>query len=450
MTFDFIPEATRAAGLGALMKGASMVTRFMPIPQPTLLVGPGSSARLGQAVAECGHRKILIVTGGFTVRRGLLTPMTDALTAGGTPYVVFDKITPDAPIPLVEEGVEFYKANDCDAIIAFGGGSSMDAAKAMACAIANPGKPLRKLAGYFKGIKSPAPIYAVPTTSGTGSEVTVAAVIADPERETKIVIVDTRLVPKMAALDPTLMTGLNPATTAATGMDALTHAVEAYLGNWATPATDAMALQAVGLIFKNLRRVFTQGDDLQAREQMALASTYAGIAFTRANVGYVHAIAHQFGGKYHTPHGLANAIVLPHILKFSAPVVVDRLAQLAVRAGLGGGSCGDEEALADKFLAAVDALNTDLQIPKHLDALKVGDIPALALAALREAHTGYPVPRYMTQAQCEELITGLLPPARPPAQPAAWPAAVKKPAAKKTTARKASAKKTTQARAAKA
>lgn len=449
MTFDFIPEATRAAGLGALMKGAGMVTRFMPIPQPTLLVGPGSSARLGQAVSGFGHRKVMIVTGGFTVRGGLLTAMTDALTAGGTAYAIFDKITPDAPIPLVEEGVEFFKANDCDAFIAFGGGSSMDAAKAMACSVANPGKPVRKLAGYFKGLNgktAPAPIYAVPTTAGTGSEVTVAAVIADPERESKIVIVDTRLVPKIAALDPLLMTGLSPATTAATGMDALTHAVEAYLGNWATPATDAMALQAVGLIFQNLRTVYTHGSDVKAREQMALAATYAGIAFTRANVGYVHAIAHQFGGKYHTPHGLANAIVLPHILRFSAPAVTDRLAQLAVQAKLHD-PCGDEEGLAEKFLGAVESLNRDLQIPLHLDALKAEDIPALARAALKEAHSGYPVPRYLTQAQCEEIITRLLPPA--PAKPAAKVAA-RKPAAKQVVAKKPAAKKTTQARATKA
>ena len=418
MTFEFIPEHTRAAGLGALMKGVGMLTRFLPIPQPTLLVGPGSSAQLGQAVSACGHRRVMIVTGGFAVRGGLLTPMTDALTAGGTPFVIFDKITPDAPIPLVEEGIEFYRQHDCDALIAFGGGSSMDAAKAIAAAIANPGKSLRKLAGYFKGLNSPAPIYAVPTTAGTGSEVTVAAVIADPERESKIVIVDTRLVPKIAALDPTLMTGLSPAITAATGMDALTHAVEAYLGNWATAASDAKALQAVALIFKNLRTVYTDGSNLQAREQMALAATYAGIAFTRANVGYVHAIAHQFGGKYHTAHGLANAIVLPHVLKFSAPVVTDRLAQLALRAGLGRKG-QDNEALAQEFLNGVDALNRELKIPLHLDALQAAEIPALARAACKEAHTGYPVPRYMTQAQCEQMLGRLLPPAAAAAAKAA-------------------------------
>jgi alcohol dehydrogenase len=177
----------------------------------------------------------------------------------------------------------------------------MDASKAIAAAVSNPGKSLRELAGYFKGLQTPVKIYAVPTTAGTGSEVTVAAVISDPERHAKLVIVDTRLVPKMAALDPCLMTGLPPPITAATGIDALTHAIESFIGKWANPYTDDMALSAVGLIFDNLRVAYSDGKNLAAREKMALAATYAGLAFTRANVGYVHAIAHQFGGRYHTP-----------------------------------------------------------------------------------------------------------------------------------------------------
>lgn len=416
MNLDFIPESTRAAGLGALMKGAGKFTRFLPIPQPTLLVGPGSSGRLGQAVAGFGHRKILIVTDGIISKLGLLKTLTDALGEGGAAYVVFDEITPDAPIPLIERGIDFYREHDCDAIVAVGGGSSMDASKAIAVSIANPKKSLRSLAGYFKGFNTPVPIYAIPTTAGTGSEVTVAAVIADPERHSKLVVVDTRMVPKMAALDPSLMTGLPPSVTAATGIDALTHAVEAYIGNWATPYTDGMALSAVGLIFENLRTCYREGGNLEAREKMSLASTYAGIAFTRANVGYVHAIAHQFGGLYHTPHGLANAIVLPHVLRFSAPAITGRLAQLAVRAGLGADH-EDDDTLARKFLDGVDALNRDLNIPTYLAALRESDIPALARAALKEAHTGYPVPRYMTLSQCEDLIHSLLPPAEPASAP---------------------------------
>ncbi len=407
LNLDFIPESARAAGLGALMRGAGLVTRFIPIPTPTLLVGPGSSGRLGQAIAGFGHSRILIVTDAMIVKLGLLKDLTDALAAGGAEYVVFDEITPDAPIPLVERGIAFYREHDCDAIVAFGGGSAMDAAKVIALAIANP-KPLRSLAGYLKGLRSPVKIYAVPTTAGTGSEVTVAAVVADPERASKLVVVDPRLVPSMAALDPNLMTGLPAPITAATGMDALTHAVEAFVGHWATSYTDGMALSAVGLIFENLPVAYRNGKDLHAREKMSLAATYAGIAFTRANVGYVHAIAHQFGGRYHTPHGLANAIVLPHVLRFSLPAIVPRLARLAVRARLGT-EAEREDDLAKRFVEAVEQLNRDLGIPTRLDALREADIPAIARGALHEAHTGYPVPRYMTQSQCEALLRRLLP-----------------------------------------
>jgi alcohol dehydrogenase len=396
------------------MRGAGLVTRFIPIPQPTLLVGPGSSARLGQAVAGFGHRKILIVTDSIIAKLGLLKGLTDALTAGGAQFVVFDEITPDAPIPLIEKGIAFYQRQGCDAIVAFGGGSSMDASKAIAVAISNP-KPLRQLAGYLKGLRAPVPIYAVPTTAGTGSEVTVAAVISDPESHKKLVIVDPRMVPKMAALDPSLMTGLPPHITAATGIDALTHAIEAFVGHWATPYSDGMALSAVGLIFDNLRTAYTHGKNLEAREKMALASTYAGFAFTRANVGYVHAIAHQFGGLYHTPHGLANAIMLPYVLKYSRPAITERLALLAVAAKVG--SDGEAtDVLAQKFLDAVDQLTHDLGIPTFLEALQEADIPALAKAACSEAHTGYPVPRYMSQEECEDLIRLALPQKAAPAR----------------------------------
>ena len=417
MISELLSQTLRTQALSAAMRGAGLAVRFLPIPQPTILVGPGASGRLGQTIAGFGHSKILIVTDSIISKLGLLDDLTRALTAGGAEYVVFDAITPDAPIPLIEEGIEFYLEHGCDAIVAFGGGSSMDASKAIAAAVSNPGKTLRELAGYFKGLNTPVKIYAVPTTAGTGSEVTVAAVISDPERHAKLVIVDTRLVPKMAALDPCLMTGLPPHITAATGIDALTHAIESFVGHWASPATDDMALSAVGLIFENLRVAYSDGKNLAAREKMSLAATYAGFAFTRANVGYVHAIAHQFGGKYHTPHGLANAIMLPSVLKYSLPAITDRLALLAVRAKLGRENEG-EDVLAQKFLDAVDQLNLDLGIPTFLAALKESDIPKLAEAACREAHTGYPVPRYMTQAVCEDIIRQVLPPAPAAKKPA--------------------------------
>jgi alcohol dehydrogenase class IV len=389
------------------MRAAGMVTSRLPIPQPTLLVGPGASRRLGELLGAFGHRRILVVTDRTVSEMGLADALLDALTRGGTEHVVFDAVTADAPIPMIESGIAFYRKHSCDAIVAFGGGSPMDTAKTIALAVANDKHP-RDLVGYFRGLRSPAPVYAVPTTAGTGSEVTVAAVISDPEAGKKFVIADTRLVPSVAALDPALMTGLPRGVTAATGMDALTHAVEAYLGHWSTEQSDRMALAAVSIIYGNLRKVYRNGKDLAAREQMALAATYGGLAFTRANVGYAHAIAHQLGGRYHVPHGLANAIVLPHVLAFVAPAVTDRLAALAVRAKVGRE--GERAAaLARRFRESVEALNRDLGIPPYVDALRGEDIPELAKAACWEADTSYPVPRYMSPEDCERLLRKLLP-----------------------------------------
>jgi alcohol dehydrogenase class IV len=403
---EIVGDVVRSVGLSAVMRAAGVVTGFLPIPQPMLLVGPGASRRLGHAICGFGHRKILIVTDRAVRDRGLPDALTKALTQGGTAHVVFDAITPDAPIPVIEQGIAFYRKHRCDAIVAFGGGSPMDAAKTIALAVANNKNP-RKLVGYFKGLHAPVPLYAVPTTAGTGSEVTVAAVVSDPEANRKLVIADTRLVPTMAALDPDLMTGLPRHVTAATGMDALTHAVEAFIGRWSTPYTDRMALAAVSMIYASLRIAYRNGRNVAAREQMAMAATCAGLAFTRANVGYAHAIAHQLGGKYHTPHGLANAIVLPHVLKFHGTAITRKLAALAVRANVG--TEGEPAAvLARKFRDSVDALNRDVGIPTHLDALREADIPELAKAACWEADTNYPVPRYMSPQTCERLLRKLL------------------------------------------
>ena len=408
MISQLIGDRARAVGLPAAKRAAGVVTRLLPIPQPTLLVGPDSSARLGQAVGGFGHHRVLLVTDEVIARLGLARPLADALAASGTAVTVFDEVTPDAPIPVIEKGIEVFGREHCDAIVAFGGGSVMDAAKVIGLAAAN-GRHPRSLVGYFRGLRGPAPIYAVPTTAGTGSEVTVAAVISDPERERKLVIADTRIVPKMAALDPLLMTGLPKPVTAATGMDALTHAVEAFIGYWGTGFTDRMALSAVSMIYENLPIAYNDGANLAAREKMALASTYAGLAFTRANVGNVHAIAHQLGGKYHTPHGLANAIMLPHVLRFSAPEITAKLAVLAVRAK--AGNEGEREAeLAERFLDSVEALAASVGIPRHLEALRERDIPALAEAACWEADTNYPVPRRMTQDDCEAMLRAVLPP----------------------------------------
>jgi len=407
MDSSLIGDMARAFALPKIKQAAGVITRRLPIPQPLLLVGPGASARLGQAIADFGHRKLLLVSDPVVVKLGLLLPLTQALQARGCPYVVFDDIAADAPLPQIEQGIARFKAERCDAVVAVGGGSVIDAAKAIALAAVNDRQP-RELVGYFKGRHGPAPIYAVPTTAGTGSEVTVAAVIADPARGSKLVIADTRLVPTIAALDPCLMTDLPPHITAATGMDALTHAVEAYIGEWGTAQTDRWALTAVAMIYRHLPTAYRDGADLAAREQMSLAAAYAGLAFTRANVGNVHAIAHQLGGKYHVPHGLANALLLPAVLRWCAPGLTDKLAMLARHAGLA--EPRDRPlTLAKKFLASVQALNDTLGITRQLDALQAADIPALAAAACDEADMNYPVPQRMTQGDCEALLRGLLP-----------------------------------------
>ncbi len=427
MAVNILTGVARSVGLSTVMRVAGVVTRLLPIPTPTMMMGPGASGRLGQIINDFGHRKILIVTDATISRLGLMRPMTEALTAGGTEFVVFDEVSPDAPIDEIEKGVEIFKAEGCDAIIAFGGGSAMDAAKVIGLSAANNKRP-QQLVGYFKGLHAPAAIYAVPTTAGTGSEVTVAAVVSDQAAQRKLVIADTRIVPTMAALDPSLMTGLPKDITAATGMDALTHAIEAFIGHWGSAFTDRMALTAVSMIYQNLPVAYATGKDLVAREKMALAANYAGQAFTRANVGYVHAIAHQLGGLYHTPHGLANAIMLPHVLRFLSPAITAKLAVLALRVGLGKKSEPEAE-LAQKFMDSIEAMNADLGIPRYLEALRAKDIPALARAACREADLNYPVPSYMSQQDCEQVIRRVLQkkaPTKTIAKPAAAKAAAKR------------------------
>jgi alcohol dehydrogenase class IV len=409
-----IVQTARTLGLMTAKRAAGFVTRLLPIPQPSLLVGPDSSLRLAEAIGDFGHRKILFVTDAVVTKLGLARPMIEALEARGSKVAVFDQVLPDAPIPVIEEGIARFEAEHCDAIVAFGGGSVMDAAKVIGLAAAN-GRHPRDLVGYFRGRRGPAPLYAVPTTAGTGSEVTVAAVISDPEQHRKYVVADTRIVPRMAALDPKLMVGLPPEITAATGMDALTHAVEAFIGLWGTPTTDRLALSATSMVFEYLPRAYDRGDDLEAREKMALAATYAGMAFTRANVGYVHAIAHQLGGLYHTPHGLANAIVLPHVLRALLPQAAPKLAVLAERVGRAGRKTKlEDRALA--FIKAVEAMNERLGIPRTLAALRAEDIPALARAAAHEADFNYPVPRVLSLEEIEAILRALLPDAAPTAR----------------------------------
>lgn len=374
---------------------------------PELFTGPGSSLQLCEHIAKTGVKKLLIVTDGMLVKIGLLKPMQERLQQLGVSFVVYDGVMPNPTIEQIETGLTMLKKEGCTAILAIGGGSSIDAAKVIAARARNP-HPITWMAGLMRIIVPPLTLYAVPTTAGTGSEVTIAAVVSDPSTTRKFAIMDTALVPKGAALDGALMTGLPANITAATGMDALTHAVEAYISRNCTAKTDKEALDATRLIMQNLAEAVKNGSNVEARQNMAQASFKAGIAFTIAGVGYVHAIAHNFGAYYHVPHGLANAIVLPRVLDFSKPNCTVRLAKLAEVSGLKKGN-ESEAQLADAFIAKIRAMNAEFGIPTQVDKLKESDIPAIVDKAQSETFWFYAVPRYMDKPEFRIFMRQMLP-----------------------------------------
>lgn len=380
---------------------------LLPYPVPDLLTGPGSVQKLASVIEKQGLKQMLIVTDKGLTGIGLLDGLYESLKASGIGFVVFDDVQPNPSIQNIEDGFKLYRDNSCDSIIAFGGGSPMDCAKVIGARVVKPKKPVAKLRGKFKILKSLPPLFAVPTTAGTGSETTVAAVISDPVEHEKFAILDLSLVPDYAVLDPELMVGLPPHITSTTGMDALTHAVEAYIGWQGTRFTNDNAEKATRLIFDNLEAVYKDGSDLEKRNNMALASYYAGTAFTRAQIGYVHAIAHNIGGLYGVPHGLANAVILPYVLEFSRDAAEKKLAALARAGGIGTAEESDE-VLSFRFIEKIKSMNQNMEIPTGIKELQEKDIPLIVKRAFKEAHPDYPVPKFMNRKQCEELVRKLL------------------------------------------
>jgi alcohol dehydrogenase len=374
---------------------------------PQLFTGPGSSLELCGHIAGTGVKSLLVVTDAMLVKIGLLEPLLAKLRQLGVKPVVYDGVLPNPTIEQIESGLAILKKEGCTAILAIGGGSSIDAAKVIAARATNPYRIVH-MSGLLRVAFRLLPMYAVPTTAGTGSEVTIAAVVSDPASTRKFAIMSPRLVPLAAALDGALMTGLPPPITAATGMDALTHAVEAYISRNRTNKTDAEAIEATRLIMQNLPTAVKDGKNVGARQNMALASFKAGVAFTTAGVGYVHAIAHNFGAYYHVPHGLANAIILPRVLEFSKPECTERLAQLAAASGLKKGGESDAQ-LADAFIQRIRDMNREFGIPTQVEKLREEDIPEITGKALFEAHLYYAVPRYMDRPEMQDFIRQMLP-----------------------------------------
>jgi alcohol dehydrogenase class IV len=383
--------------------------KVLPIPMPELIQGDGQIAKTAAVLQKLNATKPLIVTDEILVKLGISKKLTEALDAANMPYELFDKVTPDPTISIIEQGIDVYKASSCDSIVALGGGSPMDCAKAIGASVVKNKRP-KTLAGTLKVRKSLPPFIAIPTTAGTGSEATVVAVITDAENRQKLTIIDPKLVPNVAIIDPDLMLGLPPKITAETGIDALTHAVESYVGKHSTDLTREYGLEAVKRIFTYLPKAYNDGSDKEARKEMSLASFKAGVAFTRASIGYVHAIAHQLGGFYHVPHGLANAVILPHILAFSFEKSIPQYAELAIAAGVATKEDSINVA-ANKFLDAVKALNQSLNIQSGFPELKESDISVLAKRAVKEAYGAYPVPKLMNYAQCEAILRKLVIPA---------------------------------------
>ena len=309
----------------------------------------------------------------------------------------------------MDEALHMYLDNDCQAIIGFGGGSSMDCAKATAARIAKPHQSLAQMKGILKVHKKLPLLIAIPTTAGTGSETTLAAVITDAKTRHKYAINDFPLIPRYAVLDPKVTLSLPPFITATTGMDALTHAVEAYIGNSTTPGTRKNALDAVRLIFENLDTAYTDGQNIEARRNMLRASYFAGCAFTKSYVGYVHAVAHSLGGKYNVPHGLANAVILPMVLETYGDSITHKLRNLAVAAGL----CDkneDDKTASRMFIDAVKDMKKRFGIGDYIPEIQETDIPELAHYADKEANPLYPVPVLMDASELETLYYRLMPP----------------------------------------
>ena len=374
--------------------GFKAVSKFIPYRKPTLLKGENSLFELPKLIKSDNVRNVLIVTDHGIQSVGYVQMLEEALQKEGISFIVYDKTVPNPTIKNIEEARSLYIKHQCDGIIAFGGGSPIDCAKGVAARIVQPNKTIPQLKGLLKVRKEMPKFYAIPTTSGTGSEATVAAVISNSDTHEKYAIMDPVLIPHVAVLDPLLTVKLPPVITATTGMDALTHAVEAYIGKANTKETIECSVKAVSYIHQYLYEAYENGENIVARAKMQEASYLAGVAFTRAFVGNVHAIAHTLGGFYGIPHGLANAVILPYVLRFYGESVHQPLSELASVIGIAGSTKAEK---AQKFIEWIDEMNAKMNIPNKLEGIINRDIPEMVNRALKEANPLYPVPKVMTK-----------------------------------------------------
>lgn len=372
---------------------------ILPYRTPVLL---SSCTALGSVCQKEALSSLLIVTDPGVSAAGLVTPLTDVLQENHISYSVYDQTQPNPTVSNVEDALVQYQKHRCNGLIAIGGGSAIDCAKGVGIRVAYPNRTLPQLSGKLRVLRPLPTLIAIPTTAGTGSETTLAAVLMDTETHQKCPFMSFPLIPHYAVLDARLTLTLPPHVTASTGMDALTHAVEAYIGRATTKETRQLSLSATKLIFENLETAYQNGDDQTARARMLLAAHKAGIAFSKSYVGYAHAIAHTLGAQYGIPHGLANAVILPYVLQVYGDSVHKALHELGIAAGV----CTPEEShavAAKKFIRAIQALNASINLPCKLTGIQREDIPLLARHAEQEANPLYPVPKLLTQAELTAL-----------------------------------------------
>ena len=377
---------------------------FLPYREPEIL---HRCEELPDTLKQHKIKKILIVTDPGIVACGLMTKVTSVLAKEKISYSVYDQTSANPTVRNVEEALALYQKEHCKALLAIGGGSAMDCAKALGARIACPKKTLGQLKGTLHVLHRIPLLITVPTTAGTGSENTLAAVITDSEKKHKYVLNDFVLIPRYAILDAELTYSLPPHLTATTGMDALTHAVEAYIGRSTTKETREKALLAVKTIYQNIETAYHDGHNHAARDQMLNAAYLAGFAFSRSYVGYVHAVAHSLGGQYNIPHGLANAVLLPEVLESYGSCIHQKLHMLGCAAGV----CTEQDSIkagAGKFIASIRTLNKNMGIPDFLSGIQERDIETMSVHAAKEANPLYPVPKLMTRKELETFYRLML------------------------------------------
>ena len=349
-----------------------------------------------------GINHVILVTDRFLHKSGMLEPLKSTLAENHISYTVYDETVPNPTVTNVETARELYQNENCQALIGFGGGSSIDCAKAVGARIARPNKSIPKMRGVLHVMRKIPFLIAIPTTAGTGSETTLATVITDDRNGHKFPINDFALIPDAAVLDPEMTRTLPPNMTSTTGMDALTHAIEAYIGRSTVKETREDALEAARLIAENLENAYRDGNDRTARANMLQAAFLAGRAFSKSYVGYCHAVAHSLGGKYHIPHGLANAVLLPYVLEAYGPSMYKKAKDIAAAMHLADAATPEKTA-AQKLIAHIREMNQNMGIPAKLPGIQRDDIPQLAAYADKEANPLYPVPVLMTREELEQF-----------------------------------------------